>query len=69
MAQNQMVPPLVSLAGFLVLIIGSMGYMGVFGMNEAVSYVLMVLGLLAVIGGMAIMMYRNSSFGSNTEEE
>ena len=68
MAQNQMVPPLVSVVGFLVLIIGSMGYMGVIGMNEAVSYVLMVLGLLAVIGGIAVMMYRNSSFGNKEEE-
>lgn len=64
-----MVPPLVSVVGFLVLIIGSMGYMGVFGMDEAVSYVLMVLGLIAVIGGMAVMMYRNGSSESDTEEE
>ena len=68
MAQSQMVPPLVSVAGFMVLIIGSMGYMGVFGMNEAVSYVLMVLGLVAVIGGMAVMMYRNGSSGNEEEE-
>ncbi len=69
MAQNQMVPPMVSVAGFIVLIIGSMGYMGVFTMTDIVSYILMTVGLIAVIGGMVAMMLINRSVGNAPEEE
>ena len=69
MARNQMVPPIVSVLGFIVLIIGSMGYMGVFTMIDIVCYILMTVGLMAVIGGMAVMMYMNRSFGEVPEEE
>ena len=69
MAQNQMVPPRVSVAGFIVMIIGSMGYMGVFAMADVVSYILMTVGLIAVIGGMAAMMLINRSIGDVPEEE
>ena len=69
MAQNQMVPPMVSVAGFIVMIIGSMGYMGVFAMADVVSYILMTVGLIAVIGGMAAMMLINRSVGDVPEEE
>ena len=69
MAQNQMVPPMVSVAGFIVMIIGSMGYMGVFAMADVVSYILMTVGLIAVIGGMAAMMLINRSIGDVPEEE
>ena len=69
MAQNQMVPPTVSVAGFIVLIIGSLGYMGVFAMTDIVSYILMTVGLVAVIGGMVAMMLINRSVGNVPEEE
>ena len=69
MAQNQMVPPMVSVAGFIVLIIGSMGYMGVFAMTNIVSYILMTVGLIAVVGGMIAMMLINRSVGNDPEEE
>ena len=69
MARNQMVPPVVSVTGFIVLIIGSMGYMGVFAMADVVSYILMTVGLIAVIGGMAAMMLIKRSIGDVPEEE
>ena len=69
MAQNQMVPPLVSVAGFIVLIIGSLGYMGVFAMADVISYILMTVGLIAVIGGMVAMMWINRTVGNAPEEE
>ena len=69
MAQNQMVPPMVSVTGFIALILGSMGYMGVFAMTDVISYILMTVGLIAVIGGMAAMMLINRSVGDVPEEE
>ena len=64
-----MVPPVVSVTGFIVLIIGSMGYMGVFAMTDIVSYILMTVGLMAVVGGMLAMMLMNRSVGDVPEEE
>ena len=69
MAQNQMVPPMVSVTGFIVLILGSVGYMGVFAMTDIVSYILMTVGLIAVVGGMVAMMLINRSVGDVPEEE
>ena len=69
MAQNQMVPPMVSVVGFIVLILGSLGYMGAFAMTDVISYILMTVGLIAVIGGMAAMMLINRSVGDVPEEE
>ena len=69
MAQNRMVLPVVTVTGFIVLIIGSLGYMGVFAISEVISNVLMVAGLLAVIIGMAMMMYQNKTAGRAPEED
>ena len=69
MAQDRLVPPTISVLGFAVLIIGSMGYMGVFAMTDIVSYILMTVGLMAVIGGMLAMMLMNRSVGDVPEEE
>ena len=69
MALNPMVPPVIAVTGFLVLIIGSMGYMGVFTMVTILCYVLMTVGLLAVIGGMVLMMYNRGSRVTAPEEE
>ena len=69
MALSPMVPPAIAVAGFLVLIIGSMGYMGVFTMATILCYVLMTAGLLVVIGGMVLMMYCSGSRGTTPEEE
>ena len=57
MAQDRLVPPTISVLGFAVLIIGSMGYMGVYAVNDAVSYTMMIIGIMAVIVGM-LLMYR-----------
>ena len=69
MAQNRMVLPVATVTGFIVLIIGSLGYMGVFAIGEVISNVLMVVGLLTVIAGMAVMMYQNRCDGCKPEEE
>ena len=69
MALSPVVPPAIAVAGFLVLIIGSMGYMGVFPMATVPCYILMIVGLLAVICGMALMMYRGGSCEASPEEE
>ena len=69
MAQDQTIPLAVSVVGFILLIVGSMGYMGVFAMTDIVSYILMTVGLMAVIGGMLAMMIMNRSVGNIHEEE
>lgn len=69
MAQNRMVLPVATVTGFILLIIGSLGYMGAFAIGEVVSNILMVIGLLVVIAGMALMMYLNRSAGLTQEEE
>ncbi len=69
MAQNRMVLPVATVTGFILLIIGSLGYMGTFAIGEVVSNILMVIGLLVVIAGMALMMYQNRSAGVTQEEE
>ena len=61
MAQNRMVLPVATVTGFIVLIIGSLGYMGVFEIGEVISNILMVIGLLVVIAGLAVMVYFNRS--------
>ena len=69
MAQNRMVLPVATIAGFIILIIGSLGYMGALAIGEVISSILMVVGLLTVIGGIAVMMYQNRSAGYTKEEE
>ncbi len=68
MARDQMGILAASVVGFAVLIIGSMGYMGVFGMNEIVSIVLMVVGITAVIGSMLVMMIKGRPAERQEEE-
>ena len=69
MAQNRMVLPVATVTGFILLIIGSLGYMGVFAIGGIISDVLMVVGLLTIIIGMAMMMYQNRSAGHAFKEE
>ena len=69
MAQNRMVLPVATVTGFILLIIGSLGYMGVFAIGGIISDVLVVVGLLTIIIGMAMMMYQNRSAGHAFEEE
>ena len=69
MAQDRLVPPTISVLGFAVLIIGSMGYMGAIKMHEVICYVMMVAGIIGIIGAMAFMMYQNSVSLKNPEEE
>ncbi len=57
-----------SILGFVVLIVGSMGYMDIFAMNEVVSLVLMVVGIAAVIGSMMMLMMKERSQKSPEEE-
>ena len=68
MARDQTVILAASVLGFVVLIVGSMGYMGVFTMNEVVSLVLMVVGIAAVIGSMIMLMMKERSQKSPEEE-
>ena len=69
MAQNRMVLPVATVTGFILLIVGSMGYMGAIAIGDLLSNILMVIGLLVVIAGMALMMYLNRSAGLTQEEE
>ena len=68
MARDQAVMLAASILGFVVLIVGSMGYMGIFAMNEVVSLVLMVVGIAAVIGSMIMLMMKERSQKSPEEE-
>lgn len=68
MAQNRMVLPVATVTGFILLIVGSMGYMGAIAIGDVFSNILMVIGLLVVIAGMALMMYQNR-IAANTQEE
>ncbi len=69
MAQNRMVLPVATVTGFILLIVGSMGYMGTIAIGDILSNILMVIGLLVVIAGMALMMYQNRTAGNTQEEE
>ena len=64
-----MVLPVATVTGFILLIVGSMGYMGTIAIGDILSNILMVIGLLVVIAGMALMMYLNRSAGLTQEEE
>lgn len=68
MARDQAVMLAASILGFVVLIVGSMGYMGIFAMNEVVSLMLMVVGIAAVIGSMIMLMMKERSQRSPEEE-
>ncbi len=68
MARDQTVMLAASILGFVVLIVGSMGYMDIFAMNEVVSLVLMVVGIAAVIGSMMMLMMKERSQKSPEEE-
>ena len=69
MAQNRMVLPVATVTGFILLIVGSMGYMGTIAIGDILSNILMVIGLLVVIAGMVLMMYQNRTAGNTQEEE
>ncbi len=69
MAQNRMVLPVATVTGFILLIVGSMGYMGAIAIGDVFSNILMVIGLLVVIAGMALMMYQNRTAAVPEEEE
>ena len=69
MAQNQTIALWASVVGFVLLIVGSMGYMGAIKMHEVICYVMMVAGIIGIIGAMAFMMYQNSVSLKNPEEE
>ena len=49
MPKNQAIPVLISVAGFIVLMVGSLGYIEVYPMEEGVSYIMMGAGAAAVI--------------------
>ena len=68
MARDQAVMLAASILGFVVLIVGSMGYMGIFAMNEVVSLMLMVVGIAAVIGSMIMLMMKERSQKGPEEE-
>jgi len=55
MSPNHKVGFILALLGFIILLLGSWGYMGVYNLSVTVSYVLMVVGITMVIASMVVM--------------
>lgn len=55
MSPNQKVSLILALSGFVILLLGSWGYMGVYSLSEVVSYILMIVGVLMIIASMAVI--------------
>ena len=55
MSLNHKVGFILALLGFVILLLGSWGYMGVYNLSVTVSYVLMVVGIVVVIASMVVM--------------
>ena len=53
MSAKQLSGLALSIIGFVILIIGSLGYMDVFALSETLSYVLMGVGIIMVISALA----------------
>lgn len=58
-----------SIIGFLVLIVGSLGYMKVYALNETASVVLMGIGIVMIIAALAVMSLKKGIFVHAAEEE
>ena len=69
MSDRQAIAVMVSVIGFIVLIAGSLGYMGVYSVSEWFSYILMGIGIAAVIGAMLVMTFFSNAEGAAPEEE
>lgn len=59
----------ISIVGFLILIAGSLGYMGVYSLDSTISYILMGIGIVAVVAGMAVMCLTKDTANKTPEEE
>lgn len=59
----------ISILGFLVLILGSLGYMGVYSLDKTLATILMGIGIAAVIAGMAVISLVKDSRKHSKEEE
>ena len=59
-----------SILGFVILIIGSLGYMDVFALSDTLSYMLMGVGIIMVISALAFisLMGRKEELTSLKEE-
>lgn len=69
MPKNLSIGAIVAVIGFIVLLIGSLGYMGVFALDEIPSGILMGIGIVAVIGSMIAMMLMMRKEESETTME
>lgn len=55
MSAKQLSGLVVSVLGFIILIVGSLGYMDVFALGETLSCVLMGVGIIMVISALAFI--------------
>lgn len=69
MSLDHRVALIISIAGFLVLILGSLGYMGVYSLDKTVATILMGIGVVAVIAAMAVISLVKDSKKHPNEEE
>ena len=69
MSERQTIAVAASVVGFLLLIAGSLGYMGVYGFPEWLSYILMGIGIVAVVGALIVMTFLSNGGAVEPEEE
>lgn len=69
MTTNRMIPLVGSILGFTLLLFGSLGYMGVYRLNEVLCLVFMVIGIVSVLAALAIMSLDRDVFSCSAEEE
>ena len=69
MSERQTIAVIAAVIGFILLIVGSLGFMGVFTLAEWASYVLMGIGIAAVIGSLVVMTILSNQSGSASTEE
>ena len=59
----------ISLAGFLILILGSLGYMGVYALDKMIAEILMGAGIVAVVAAMTFICLTKDSGKRIAKEE
>jgi hypothetical protein len=57
-----------SIVGFAVLLSGSLGYMGVYALDPVVCYILMGIGMVAVIAAMVMISLQGEGVHAAKEE-
>lgn len=69
MSEKQTIAVVVAVIGFILLMVGSLGFMGVFTLAEWASYILMGIGIVAVIGSLIAITVLSNQSGSASMEE